>query len=419
VGAGGAITGMTLDTDYTLTVSNATCTSSATAAFKNVTQLPTPSTPTGLACYESATFNTTTCSWDVTGSQPTQPVIACYETAAFNTTSCAWVVSGTQPAAPTGLACYETIGSFNTTTCAWNVTGTKSPAPILSTNQPTCSDAKGSISVTFPLNGTGITYKVIGTNPILSPVTNSTGLFVALSPGDYEVYVIDNGCLSTPTLVNINLQPITPTAKIIASTKMITCLNPNTELKGQGGGTYEWFRDTTLINKSSSIKTSKDGYYILKVTANNGCIDTAMVKINKNDTLPIVKIQSTSKELNCNDSIIKLNVKSTDSQNISWSKDEIELSTTDSLIVKTKGVYNLTIQGKNGCVDSSKIFITINYTKPNLDLKSDEKSCEYYVLDSIKQGDYFTQINGLGSKYKVNDTIKKSTTIFQYAKGEN
>ena len=363
VGAGGAITGMTLDTDYTLTASNATCTSSATAAFKNLTQLSTPSTPTGLACYESA---------------------------AFNTTTCAWVVSGSQ-----------------------------APAPILSTNQPTCSDAKGSISVKFPLNGTGITYKIIGTNPILSPVTNSTGLFIALSPGEYEVYVIDNGCLSTPTLVNINLQPITPTAKIIASTKMITCLNPNTELKGQGGGTYEWFLDTTLINRSSSIKTSKDGYYILKVTANNGCIDTAMVKINKNDKLPIVEIQSTSKELNCNDSIIKLNVKSTDSQNISWSKDEIELSTTDSLIVKTKGIYNLTIQGKNGCVDSSKIFITINYTKPTLDLKSDKKSCEFYVLDSIKEGNYFSQINGLGSKYEVNDTIKKSTTIFQYAKGEN
>ncbi|MEZ4877199.1 MAG: hypothetical protein R2805_06585 [Flavobacterium sp.] len=30
--------------------------------------------PTDLACYETATFNTTTCVWDVTGTMPTQPL---------------------------------------------------------------------------------------------------------------------------------------------------------------------------------------------------------------------------------------------------------------------------------------------------------------------------------------------------------
>ncbi|MFZ4680190.1 MAG: hypothetical protein ACOYLP_08485, partial [Flavobacterium sp.] len=82
-----------------------------------------------LACYETANFNTTTCAWDVTGSQPAAPTgLACYETANFNTTTCAWVVTGSQPAAPTGLACYETA-NFNTTTCAWDVTGSQPVAP--------------------------------------------------------------------------------------------------------------------------------------------------------------------------------------------------------------------------------------------------------------------------------------------------
>ncbi|MEZ4877198.1 MAG: hypothetical protein R2805_06580 [Flavobacterium sp.] len=48
-----------------------------------------PTQPTDLACYETATFNTTTCVWDVTGTMPTQPTdLACYETATFNTTTC-------------------------------------------------------------------------------------------------------------------------------------------------------------------------------------------------------------------------------------------------------------------------------------------------------------------------------------------
>ncbi|NBW31010.1 MAG: hypothetical protein EBR35_07140, partial [Flavobacteriales bacterium] len=38
----------------------------------------------------------TSCAWDVSGTQATQPTLACYQTATFNTTSCAWDVSGTQ-----------------------------------------------------------------------------------------------------------------------------------------------------------------------------------------------------------------------------------------------------------------------------------------------------------------------------------
>ena len=61
-----------------------------------VTPIPTqPST----ACYETATFNTQTCSWVVTGTQPAMPTLACYQTASFNTGSCSWVVTGTAAAA--------------------------------------------------------------------------------------------------------------------------------------------------------------------------------------------------------------------------------------------------------------------------------------------------------------------------------
>ncbi|MFM9055749.1 MAG: SprB repeat-containing protein, partial [Bacteroidota bacterium] len=82
-----------------------------------------------LACYQTASFNTNTCSWDVTGSQPTQPSLACYETASFNNNTCQWDVTGTQPAQPS-LACYQTA-SFNTNTCSWDVTGTQPAQPSL------------------------------------------------------------------------------------------------------------------------------------------------------------------------------------------------------------------------------------------------------------------------------------------------
>ena len=88
-----------------------------------------PSEPTGLACYETATFNSSTCQWEVSGTQPSEPTgLACYETATFNSSTCQWDVSGTQPSEPIGLACYE-IATFNSATCSWDVTGTQPPVP--------------------------------------------------------------------------------------------------------------------------------------------------------------------------------------------------------------------------------------------------------------------------------------------------
>ena len=89
-----------------------------------------PTAPTGLECWESATFNNTTCLWEVTGTQPSAPTgLECWETATFNNATCLWGVTGAQPAAPTGLECWE-MATFNDTICLWEVTGTQPTTPI-------------------------------------------------------------------------------------------------------------------------------------------------------------------------------------------------------------------------------------------------------------------------------------------------
>ena len=88
-----------------------------------------PTQPTGLSCWQSANFNTSTCSWDVTGTQPTQPTgLSCWQLANFNTSTCSWDVTGTQPSEPTGLSCWQSA-NFNTITCSWDVTGTQPAEP--------------------------------------------------------------------------------------------------------------------------------------------------------------------------------------------------------------------------------------------------------------------------------------------------
>ncbi|MCI4443284.1 MAG: hypothetical protein JHC39_07240, partial [Lentimicrobium sp.] len=80
--------GLAAATIYDVIIKNtAGCSSVAKATTVNA-QPAIPPMPTGLNCWETATFNTTTCSWDVTGTQAPMPTgLNCWETATFNTTT--------------------------------------------------------------------------------------------------------------------------------------------------------------------------------------------------------------------------------------------------------------------------------------------------------------------------------------------
>ncbi|MDI5897458.1 hypothetical protein, partial [Flavobacterium yafengii] len=80
-----------------------------------------PAEPAKVNCWDTYTFNTTTCTWVTSGTQPTEPTtaLACWETRAFDNGSCTWVTSGTQPTEPTtALACWETR-AFDNGSCTW------------------------------------------------------------------------------------------------------------------------------------------------------------------------------------------------------------------------------------------------------------------------------------------------------------
>jgi hypothetical protein len=153
-------TNVTATGSYTWSVNGQTYTTSgtyshATGCYTEVLNLtinvPCPPTvPPAIACYEIATWNTTTCSWDVTGTQPSQPSLACYETVTFNTTTCSWDVTGAQPDQPS-LECYQ-FASFNTINCQWEIHGS---LDTLIADEIACD--------IYTWNVTGADYTVTGT----------------------------------------------------------------------------------------------------------------------------------------------------------------------------------------------------------------------------------------------------------------
>ncbi len=115
----------------------------------NVT--PQPAQPAQVNCWDNFVFNTTTCSWNNTGSQPAQPAqVNCWDNFVFNTTTCSWNNTGSQPAQPAQVNCWDNF-VFNTTTCSWNNTGSQPVQPA----QVNCWDNFVFSTTTCSWNNTG------------------------------------------------------------------------------------------------------------------------------------------------------------------------------------------------------------------------------------------------------------------------
>ena len=148
-----------------------------------------------------------------------------------------YTVTGTNPVVAgvtntTGIFSGLASGDYDVTTTnaepctslATNVTIDAQPitpvAPVASLTQPTCGVGTGTITVTSPATGAGISYTVTGTNPVVAGVTNTTGIFSGLAPGDYDVTTTNAVmCTSLATSVTINAQPITPAAPVVSLTQ--------------------------------------------------------------------------------------------------------------------------------------------------------------------------------------------------------
>ena len=145
-----------------------------------------PAAPTGLACYETANFDTPTCSWIVTGTQDPIPTVDCWENANFDTPTCSWIVTGTQDPIPTGLDCWENA-NFDTSTCDWDIESNEIFLNFTATS-PICRYDKSILSINIS-NSTSNIYTVLLQDSILKSFvidTNGlltlTGLPVTLSP---------------------------------------------------------------------------------------------------------------------------------------------------------------------------------------------------------------------------------------------
>ena len=268
-------------TTYTFTPSPSEC---ALPTDLTITVNQVPLQPV-IACYETATFNTSTCSWEITGTQPVQPpIVNCWDNYVFNTTTCVWENTGSQPVQPT-LACYETA-TFNPSTCSWEITGTQPLPPILECwetaafNTTTCL---WEVSGTQPGNTTEENLDLCaGSTLTLLPQTNipnpsfawNTGEFTSQlvidTPGVYTVEITGGVCSFETIIYNISLVETPIIDNVVSDGNDIIITTSNI-------GDFEYSLDGNSFQTNNIFYDVEGGLYNIYVKQQN-CDDTASIE---------------------------------------------------------------------------------------------------------------------------------------------
>jgi hypothetical protein len=226
-----------------------------------------------LACYETASFNTTTCAWVVTGSQPTMPTLACYETASFNTSTCAWVISGNAPA-----AIVTTTSSCNTYT--WSANGQSYTQSGTYSYNANCQDYVLNLTIKLSTSSSSSVFLCFSQVPYSwnggSYSTSGTYSYSTTNAANCDsvaTLVLTVGA-SIPTAVSSVTQP---TCSVATGTIVVT--SPiGSGLQYSIGGAYQ---------SSTTFSGLAAGTYSLTVKNGSGCFSTpASVTVNAQPNVP-------------------------------------------------------------------------------------------------------------------------------------
>jgi len=241
------------------------------------------------------------------------------------------------------------------------------PVPAVPTaiiTQPSCTVATGSIIIDTPAPAGGIIYSIDGTS-----ITNITGKFPDLSPGNYTIIVsYTKDCTSLPLIITINKQPPTPPLPPVILTQP-SCTIPSgtitvNEAAPTSGNTYS-INGKDYIDNLGIFSGLATGTYNVTVKNSYGCISPPLsVTITAPPPVP-VQPTATPTQPTClvttGNIVFNTPVPASD---INYSIDGIDYSNTSgiftNLVPKT---YNATVKNSFGCI-SQALSITINTQPP-------------------------------------------------------
>jgi gliding motility-associated-like protein len=159
------------------------------------------------------------------------------------------------------------------------------PAPVVAVTHATCAASTGSITVTSPAPGNGITYSIDGVN------YQPENVFIDLRPGSYTISVRNASSCSASTTAAVIQIPNTMELSPAATNSICTANNGAIQLtvtNGTAPFTYSWTGPNQFASTDKDISNLAPGIYQVVATDFNGCKSSATITITQTEVLPTV-----------------------------------------------------------------------------------------------------------------------------------
>jgi gliding motility-associated-like protein len=193
-----------------------------------------------------------------------------------------WDVTGTQPAAPTGLACYQTA-AWNATTCVWDITGTAPSVSVFSTlGTINIADFTDLSAVGTPAGGTYTWSPTASLNPTMGPNVTATPSTTTTYTVTYD---IGNNCTATAsTTITVNAITLAVSSATICSGASATL----TATPSVTGGSYLW-SPGGQTTQSITVSPNTNAIYTCVYTLNGVATSptTGFVTVNQTPTVTV------------------------------------------------------------------------------------------------------------------------------------
>jgi len=359
-----------------------------------------PPMPTGLECWETTSFDTASCTWIISGTQPQMPNLECWEMAIFDTVSCTWIVSGTQPPMPTGLECWETA-TFDSTSCSWSVSGTQPTMPTgLECWETTSFDTTSCtwiISGTQPPMPTGLECWEIATFDTTSCSWSVSGT-QPVEPTNLECWETTSFNTVTCAWEITGTQSIqTRQESVLLCENDNIALNPNSQIPGPV--MYQW--DSGEM--TSSITVVNPGTYTVEVT--DGCdIEHVIFDVSLIEIPRIASITSDYKSIT---------ITMENQGNYQFSLDGVSYQTSPVFLNQPIGKYRIHVRSSecDFVITQDYIhFYPIRFITPNDD--GDNDFFEINILEEFESSEvYIFNRYGKLLYYAINNNISWDGTF--------
>jgi hypothetical protein len=224
-------------------------------------------------------------------------------------------------------------------------------APTVSTTQPTCTMATGTITITAPI-GSGLTYSIGGTY-------QAGTAFSGLIPASYNVTVKNSsGCISLTTVAPVNTQPMVPAAP------SVTVTQPNCStatgiiaITAPVGSRLTYSINSSTYQSNATFNNVAPATYNVTVKNSNGCISSAtVVTLNAQPTIPVAPTITISPPT-CAAANGSITIAAPIGSGLTYSINNSNYQSGTLFASVTPGSYNVTVKNSGGCTSPATLAV--------------------------------------------------------------